>query len=84
MSLPVPMNLLREVAESIMLRAMPHNSDPPELGPKQSQRFIKRHGIKKIKQKPIELARKEAHSPELIRRWFRILERELKDNNIKP
>ena len=41
-----------------------------------------RHEVQKAKQKPIELARKEARDPEEIRRWFSRLEAVLTDSDL--
>jgi hypothetical protein len=86
MGMPVPLKTLHSVAESILRRSL--SSDEQEnmapLGDRWAKRFMAKHKLKKTKQKPIELARKEAHSPTSIRQWFAELERTLRKYNIRP
>ena len=84
MDLPIPVKVLREAAEKIMLRSKDHSTHHIQLSEKWSQRFLKRHRLRKIKQKPIELARKEAHTPSIIREWFDVFTSIMKQYNTQP
>jgi hypothetical protein len=84
MGLHLPLKMVDEVAQKILLRSLPTGTDTIQLGPHWTERFMKRHNLKKVKQKPIELARKEAHTPSAIREWFEVLEKEMKKKVIKP
>ena len=71
MGLPVSLKAIKAVAEEMLLRELsPNAPPPPPLGDCWTRRFMNRHQIKKVKQKPLEVARKEAHSPDSIRAWF--------------
>ena len=64
-----------------MLRSKDHSTHHIQLSEKWSQRFLKRHRLRKIKQKPIELARKEAHTPSIIRERFDVFTSIMKQYN---
>jgi hypothetical protein len=83
MSLPVPLNQLKTVAERIVYRSLEDKIQFREISHKWAQRFISRHGLKKVKQKPLELARKEAHEPANIRAWFEAYREVIRRFNIK-
>ena len=59
--------MLKGVAESMLARELPEGEELEPLSEKWAKRFMKRHALKKVKQKPIKLARKEAHEPSAIR-----------------
>ena len=72
MGLPLPVKMLASVANKIIERSL---SDEEQFGfkpvsDKWVNRFMAKHNILKVKSKPIELARKEAHDPECMRLWF--------------
>ena len=84
--LPVPLADLPAIANAIILRSLPTDDriDFDGVGARWAQRFMTKHGLKKIKRKPLELLPKEAHDPELIRGWFRRLEAIVTELDIKP
>jgi hypothetical protein len=58
-------------ANSILKQDHRGGGEPPVVGEHWSHRFLLRHPeLHKMKQKPIELARKIAHDPVLIGNWF--------------
>lgn len=72
MCLPLPLKLVKHVADSIIYRGLLEEerySFQP-VSTSWTERWLVKHRIGLIKAKPIELARKEAHQPEEIRRWF--------------
>jgi len=59
-------------ANSILRQDYTGDGEPPVVGEHWSHRFSLRHPeLHKMRQKPIELARKAAHDPVLIADWFR-------------
>ena len=56
---------------------------PKPLHDQWASSFMKRHNLKKMRQKSVELARKEAHTPELLKEWFDKLKEVIKKYNMK-
>ena len=72
MALNLPLKMLKDVANEIIYRGLPDDkrSSFTPVSDSWTLRFTTKHGINTIKQKPIKLARKEAHQPDEIRSWF--------------
>jgi hypothetical protein len=84
MGIAVPVKTLQSVVEQMIKRRIPAGSLPPQpLHEQWASSFLKRHNLKKMRQKPIELARKEAHTPELLKEWFDKLKQVINEYNIQ-
>ena len=70
MSLQIPLKMPSSLAESIIQRSLSDDVPLLPIGPLWAKRFMDKYYLKKIKQKPIEPHRKEAHDPAIIRAWF--------------
>lgn len=87
MVMPLPLKQLPEVAEQILRYEAPDATRSLEIEPLRehyAKRFMDRKNLKKVKQKPIELARKEAHNPVVIRQWFTQLKSVVGEYRVKP
>lgn len=72
MCLPLPLKMVRHVADAIILRELPEEQrwGFKPVSESWGKRWVIEHGVGITKAKPIEQARKEAHQPDEIRRWF--------------
>lgn len=86
MELAMRLKELSNCANRVIRRSTPEGVTPPkDVSIHWATRYLQRHHkeLLKKKQKPIELARKEAHEPEHIRQWFIDLKQLMKHWNVK-
>lgn len=84
--LPITRAMLRSCVNAILSRSHDdETSDPPTISEQWVKRFLRRHPELHIRrQKTIEIARKEAHDPDLVKDWYQRFEQVTKDYGIQP
>ena len=58
MRLPIPLSEVKGYADCLLEQKVQPWEEFKPAGSRRARRFMHRHGVKKVKQKPIELARK--------------------------
>jgi len=79
------LSMVRQAANSILLRDCQDPSDPPKVGNHWPQRFLDRHPeYFAIKQQPISIDRKRAQDPRALDVWYNTLNEVIQKHEIQP